>query len=212
MKLIKMLGFSVSAAVVAMALAGAGTALASGTTALCKEKAVTCPEAQRYPAGTVLEGVSTNPVLLGTFGGFFTGSISCENSVVAGKLDAKVGTPLSGTIEKITFTGNCKSTFGGTCTVTTIKKGKLDLLWIAENLGTATSLENEIEVKCGGFPTVECVFGGTPTLHAEGSPVKELTAKEASLTALRGSACPTNPRWDALYKITQPSGSVFITH
>jgi hypothetical protein len=208
----KMLGLAVVAAIAALALAGVGTAMASGTTALCKENVTTCPEAQRYPAGTVIEGLSTNPVLLGTFGGFFTGSIACEHSVVAGKLDAKVGTPLTGTIEKITFTGNCHSTFGGECTVTTVKTGKIDLLWISANLGTATSLGAEIEVKCGGFPAVECTFGGEPKLHAEGSPAKELTASGATLTALRGSACPTNPRWDALYKIVKPEGSLFITH
>jgi hypothetical protein len=212
MKLIRMLGLAVVAAIAAMAFAGAGTAMASGTTALCKENVLTCPEAQRYPAGTVLEGLAVNPKLLGTFGGIFTGSVSCEHSVVAGTLDAKQGTPLTGTITSITFTGNCKSTFGGACTVTTVKKGKLDLLWTAANLGTATSLGNEVKVSCGGFPTIECTFGGEPKLHAEGTTNKELTASEAALKVISGSDCPTNPRWDALYKLVKPTGSVFITH
>lgn len=210
MKLIKTLGLTLVAAVAAMAIAGAGTAMA-GPTALCKEHKDPCPEAQQYPVGTLVEGLATDPVLLGTFFGF-TGTVLCEHSVVSGKIEEKaLGNPLKGTIEKIAFTGNCKSTFGGSCTVTTVKTGLLDLLRTALNLGIATSLGNEVKVSCGGFPSIECTFGGTPELHVEGSPVKHLTAKEAKLTAVSGSACPTNPRWDALYKIIQPAGNVFIT-
>lgn len=210
MRNIKKLSFVVVAAIAAMALVGASSAMATGTTTLCKENKTPCPEAQRYPAGTVIEGLATNPVLLGTFFGL-TGTVQCEHSVVSGKLNSSIGTPLTGTISKITFTGNCKSTFGGTCTVTTVKTGTLDLLRTASNLGTATSLGNEIKVECGGFPAINCVFGGSPQLHAEGSPTKHLTATNATLTAVSGSACPTNPRWDALYKIIQPSGNLFIS-
>lgn len=211
MKLIKMLGLMVVAAVAAMAIAGAGTALANGPTALCKEHKDPCPEAQLYPVGTVIEGLATDPVLLGTFFGF-TGTVLCEHSVVSGKIEgAALATPLLGAIEKITFTGNCKSTFGGSCTVTTVKTGLLDLLRTALNLGTATSLGNEVKVVCGGFPSIDCTFGGTPQLHVVGSPTKHLTANQATLTAVSGSACPTNPRWDALYKIIKPTGNIFIT-
>jgi hypothetical protein len=210
MRLIKMLGLGLVTAIAAMAFVGVGSAMATGQTTLCKENKTPCPEAQRYGAGTLVEGLAVSPKLLGTFFGF-TGSVECEHSVVSGKLESSAGTPLVGKIEKITFTGNCHSTFGGTCTVTTVKTGKLDILRTAANLGTATSLGNEVKVSCNGFPSIECVFGGSPQLHAEGSPVKHLTATEASLTAVSGSACPTNPRWDALYKIIQPSGNVFIS-
>jgi hypothetical protein len=209
-KPIKKLGLLVVAAIAAMAVVGAGTAMATGTTTLCKENKTPCPEAQRYGAGTLVEGLSTNPVLLGTFFGF-VGSVSCEHSIVSGKLNSSIGTPLSGKIENITFTGNCKSTFGGSCTVTTVKKGTLDLLRTAANLGTATSLGNEVLIKCTGFINMDCVFGGTPQLHAEGSPVKHLTANEAVLVPVSGTGCPSNPRWDALYKITQPTGNLFIS-
>jgi hypothetical protein len=211
MKLIKTLGLMVVAAVAAMAIAGAGTAMATGSTALCKEHKDPCPAGALYGVGQVIEGLATSPVLLANFFGF-TGSISCEHSVVAGKIETSaLANPLQGKIDKITFTGDCLSTFGGSCTVTTVKTGLLDLLRTALNLGTATSLGNEIKVVCGGFPSVECTFGGTPQLHVEGSPVKHLTAKEAVLTAVSGSACPSSPRWDALYKIIQPAGNVFIT-
>jgi len=209
MKYIKTIGLTVVAAVAAMAIAGAGTAMATGPTALCKVHADPC--GSLYPVGQAIEGLSTNPVLLGNFFGF-TGTVSCEHSVVSGNIeDQPLGTPLKIKITKITFTGNCKSTFGGTCTVTTVKTGLVDLLRTALNLGTATSLGNEIKVVCGGFPSIECTFGGTPELHAEGSPAKQLIANAAVLTAVSGSACPTSPRWDATYKITQPSANVYIT-
>jgi hypothetical protein len=111
----------------------------------------------------------------------------------------------------MSFTGNCKDSFGDSCPVTTVKTGKLDLLRTAANLGTATSLGNEVLIKCTGFINMDCVFGGTPQLHAEGSPVKHLTANEAVLVPVSGTGCPSNPRWDALYKITQPTGNLFIS-
>ena len=196
MKLIKMLGLSAVAAIAAMALLGAGSAMASTSTSLCKVSTNPCPAASQYAAGTVVEGLATNPVLLGTFFGL-TGTVECEHSVVSGKTNAALGTPLTGTITKITFTGNCHSTFGGSCTVSTVKTGTLDLLRTGANVGTATSLGNEIKVSCSGFPSIECTFGGSPQLAAVGSPTKTLTATNATLVAVSGSACPSNPRWDA---------------
>jgi len=217
MKLIKTLGLAVVAAIAAMALVGAGSAMANTPTALCKENKNPCPAAALYPAGTLIEGLATNPILLGTFFGL-TGTVECEHSVVSGKTEAarsgkekEKNLPLVGKIEKITFTGNCHSTFGGTCTVTTVKMGKLDLLRLSANLATATSLGNEVKVSCNGFPTIECIFGGEPQLHVEGSPAKTLTATKAALKAVSGSACPTNPQWDAKYTIINPAGSIFIT-
>lgn len=210
MRHIRTLGLAVIAVVAAMALVGAGTAMAEGTTTLCKTNTTPCPAAQRYAAGTALEGLATNPTLLGKFIGI-TGTISCEHSVVAGTLDSAIGTPLTGTISTISFTGNCKDSFGDTCSVSTVKTGKLDLLRTGPNVGTATSLGNEILVKCSGFINMDCVFGGTPQLKAEGSPVKELTATNAALTAISGSGCPANPQWDALYKIVKPTTEVFIS-
>ena len=209
MKTMKMLGLAVVAAIAAMGLVGAGTALANGPTALCKEHKDPCPAGSLYGAGTVVEGLAIDPVLLGNFFGF-PGEVLCEHSVVAGTLEEALGTPLRGELTKISFT-KCKDSFGNSCTVTTPKLGLLDLLRTALNLGIATSLGNEVRVVCGGFPGIECTFGGTPKLHVAGSPVKHLTANEAVLTAITGPNCPTSPRWDALYKIIQPAGNVFIS-
>jgi hypothetical protein len=209
MRHIRKLSLVAVAAIAAMALVGASSAMAVGTTTLCKENKTPCPEAQRYGAGTVVEGVASNPILLGKFFGF-TGTISCEKSVVAGKLDKAIGTPLEGTISTISFTGNCKDSFGDSCSVATVKTGKLDLLRTGSNVGIATSLGNEILVKCSGFVNMDCVFGGTPQLTVEGSPAKELTASGAVLTG-SGTGCPENPRWDALYKLVKPEGNVFIS-
>jgi hypothetical protein len=209
MKFIKTLGFAAVAAITAMALLGAGSAMANTSTSLCKVSTNPCPAASLYASGTLVEGLATNPVLLGTFFGL-TGTVECEHSVVAGKTESALGNPLVGKITSITFTGNCHSSFGGSCTVTTAKTGKLDLLRTGSNVGLATSLGNEISVSCSGFPTIECTFGGEPQLTVAGSPAKTLTASNATLLAVKGSACPANPRWDAKYTLVQPTGSVFI--
>jgi hypothetical protein len=207
-KPITVLGLSL---VAAMAFVGVvGTTMASAQTTLCKENKDPCPEAQRYPAGTVLEGSASVPLILGTYSGF-NGTIDCLSSVVSGRLESSAGNPLVVKIEKLTFTGTCHSTFGGTCTVAAIKLGKINLSRTAANLGTAAFLGNEIKVTCGGFPSVDCVLGGVPLLHAEGSGVKELTALAAGFLAVSGSSCPSSPRWDAQYQILQPAGSVFIS-
>jgi hypothetical protein len=208
MKFTRTLGLALVGATAAMALLGVSSAMANTSTSLCKVSTNPCPAASLYPSGTVVEGLAVKPILLGTFSGF-TGTVECEHSVVAGTTTSALATPLKGKITSISFTGKCHSTFGGTCKVTTVKMGELDLLRTGANVGTATSLGNEIHVECGGFPTINCTFGGTPTLKVEGSPAKTLKAEGATLTG-SGTACPTNPRWDATYSIINPSGSVFI--
>jgi hypothetical protein len=204
-----MLGVGAVAMVASLALLGASSAMANTSTSLCKVSTNPCPAASLYASGTLVEGLATKPVLLGTFLGI-TGTVECEHSVVSGKTNAALGNPLVGTINSITFTGNCHSTFGGSCTVTTAKTGTLDLLRTGSNVGTATSLGNEVKVSCSGFPSIECTFGGEPQLSVVGSPTKTLTATNAKLVAVKGSACPANPQWDAKYSIIQPTGSVFI--
>lgn len=209
MRLTRMFGAAILGAIAVMAFVGVGSAMATGSTALCKVSTNPCPAASLYPAGTLVEGLAVSPKLLGTFAGF-TGTVECEHSVVAGKTSSALANPLKGTITSISFTGNCHSTFGGSCEVTTVKTGELDLLRTGANVGTATSLGNEVHVKCGGFPTVECTFGGEPALSATGSPTKTLVAKEAVLSGT-GSACPGSPRWDATYSLISPTGEIFIT-
>jgi hypothetical protein len=209
MKLIKTLGFTAIAAIAAMALLGANSAMANTSTSLCKVSTNPCPPASLYPSGTVIEGLAVNPVFLGTFFGI-VGEIECDHSVISGKTEGALSQPLVVKVTLITFTGNCESTFGGTCTITTAKTGKLDLLRTGPNAGIATSLGNEITVACSGFPSIECTFGGEPPLAANGSSTKTLTANNAPLVAVSGSACPSSPRWDAKYSIIKPTGEIFI--
>jgi hypothetical protein len=211
-RLIKMLGLAVVAAVAAMAFVGAGSAMATTSTALCKVVTNPCPAASIYPKGTVIEALAEDPKLLGKFLGI-EGTILCEHSLVSGTTTTTGGlatapTPLTGSLTALSFTGNCKDSTGGTCTVTVPTLGTIDLLRTAANLGFLKSLGTQVLVVCsGGLISVNCTFGGEPELHAVGTTEKaaELTATKAKLVAVKGSSCPTNPLWDALYKVLKPT-------
>jgi hypothetical protein len=179
-------------------------------TALCKEAGVlVCPVNQIYTGH--IEGLAKNPTLLGKFIGF-TGTVTCEHSLILGNA-LGLANPQITHLELLDFTGNCKSTFGGTCEVKATKLGLVKLLKTGPNLGTATSENNEVFVKCGGFPTINCTFGGSPVLHAVGTSAKaaELTATKAVLTGT-GSNCPEGNKgeWDALYEVILPK-PLYIT-
>ena len=195
-------------ATMVLSLASTGTALATGSTSLCKENKTPCPEAQRYPAGTFVETSALFPKILGTFFGL-TAAVECSSSTIVGITETKVGTPLPMSTFKWSFFA-CKSSFGGECSVVPEHLSRFLLLRTAANLGTLSSSLNQLRVDCNGFPEIHCTVGGLPQMHAEGSPFAEFTASNAVLTALSGSSCPAKPTLDALYRINSPF-NVFIS-
>ncbi|HEU4682602.1 MAG TPA: hypothetical protein VFS51_12680, partial [Gemmatimonadales bacterium] len=133
MRSIKMLGLAAVAAVAAMAFVGVSSAMATNT-ALCTESGVlVCPAGKVYTGH--IEGLAVNPVLLGTIFGI-QGTISCEHSKILGNA-LGLGNPQVTHIESITFTGNCKTSLGASCTVKSTTLGLVNLLKTAPNLGTA---------------------------------------------------------------------------
>lgn len=105
MKLIKMLGLSMVAAAVAMALIGATSASA---TVLCKSAPNASNECtgETYPAETAISGSSSNAKLVGPFGL----AITCS-SAVSGEVTSVGGEQVTGTISSASFTScnaNCE--------------------------------------------------------------------------------------------------------
>lgn len=209
MRLIKMFGLTAIAAVAAMAFIGASSASATSTALCTSDASLVCAAGNVYTGH--IEGLAVNPELLSSIT-----NVTCEHSVILGNaLGLVTGGSQVTHLELIDFTGNCKTSSGTACTVTTTALGLVDLLKTAPNLGTATSLNSKVKVVCGFF--INCTFGGTPELHVVGSTLPlnttsslgALTANKASLSR-EGGICPSTSEWDAKYTIQLPH-ELFVT-
>jgi hypothetical protein len=193
MRLIKMLGLAVIAAAVAMAFAGASSALAEST-ALCAEDSAgsTCPSGKLVshvhmvdPALQMLNSIQnfTCEVL-------YLGNI--ENPTL-------LGNPLEA-IGKLTIT-NCAAG----CEVKEVSsEGEGNILKTGTELATIT-MEGEVLAKCA--LVLHCVYnakklvghvlGGLTTNAAERG---HLTFSNAPVEKVSGLLCPNNTSMDALFE------------
>jgi hypothetical protein len=226
MKLIKMLGLAMVAAIAAMALLGVGTA--SATTEVCQELKSPCPEAQRLPEGTEIHGVLQSPQAV--LKGFLGVETHCQKSEVQGKLGKNPNNPqVTGTIESLTFT-ECAVTPNPVkeCVIKAIQ-----LNYTAHILQGAKAGEGTLSVGPGpgGLqPGAEFVSGCTngmginlngciykaneeqtgvagknwanlAVVPQEGSPTDHANANQVALKS--SFTCgATSPRWEAQYTIT----------
>jgi hypothetical protein len=208
MKPIETLGLALVAALVAMALVGAGSASA---TTLCEENANPCPEGKRYPGSTAIAvslAAETEAVVT-TSGGLFNPTIGCDESAGTDTLSAASGEPLPGSLTPLAFDG-CLANTGGECEVD------------AENLPYKAALANTgagngsltlssggsgepfLLAECEGLPT--CDFGA-PSIKFEwlGGEPAVLRANGVGLTGGGGFGCPPNAKLFAAYLVTAPS-------
>jgi hypothetical protein len=231
MKPMKMFGLTLVAAVSAMALVGASSALAAESTALCKVNKAACPEASIYPSGTVVKGQlkkqtasleenlkNVKPSVL--LGPGLVEEVKCWESTASGTTTTgkvKEG-PVTGTLESLTFS-HCFHKSGAECTVTINKLGTLSLQKTGANVGEAKVNGVLATVVCGISPIVfECIYKTEELpMTAKGTgpsgEVAELIANHAKLVLenpLTGIGCPSEGLFDAEYEITQPN-PVFIT-
>ncbi len=209
MKHMKVLGLAVLAAVTAMAIVGSGTASA---TTLCKEKAETCPEGKRYPAGTKVKAQlkkGTEAVLKTS-----VGTIKCKGSRAAGKTTKESGEPLPGLQEEMTFE-ECVFGTGTACTIkvehlpwliqgTEIEPGNGFVTVSSDGFGIP-----QTHVECGSF--VNCTWGDEKiTLDGEGGAPAVERLLEVELVRISGFICPTTAKATAEYEVTEPS-PVFVS-
>jgi hypothetical protein len=201
MRLIKMIGFAAVAAIAAMAFAGAGSAMANGTTALCKVNEEPC--APGNLTGHI-HFESVGEPTLETFSPNLT--LKCLSSLALGDAEA-LGNPTGVTLTQLTWTGCYLAPFSGThnCTYTTEVPGLIDVLRTAANLGTATLLGTEIRLTCGAV--INCVYGG-PTitgltvegaLHNGSTSHGKLKAPGIALPKKKG-LCPAVSTWTAEFE------------
>ncbi len=222
MKPMKMFGLTLIAAVTAMALIGASSALAEST-ALCKVNENPCSEENEYPAGTKVSArllhqtasstenlKNVSPSLL--LGPNLVEEVKCFESSASGVTTSGLANPLTGELKSLSF-GHCFHKTGVGCTVTVNKLGTLTLLKTGANVGEAKVSGVLVTVVCGLFERAYKTEALPMSAKGTGpsGEVAELVADHAKLTKEGlGVGCPSEGFFDAKYEITEPSPG-FIT-
>jgi hypothetical protein len=99
-RLVKMLGLAMVAAIATMAFIGAGSASAQEhKIVLCDELVTLCPNGHLWPEGTELEALAKEPKLHSSLGT----TTSCEDSIVTGKVGPSPASPLTITSPLVEF-------------------------------------------------------------------------------------------------------------
>ena len=211
MRLIKMLGLAMVAAVAAMALVGAGSA--SAAVSLCKVNEPPCAEVNRYAVGTAIKSELAvgEAVLTGAI------TIKCKKSTVEGKVTLNNGTenPI-GEITSATWT-ECVNGAGTACTVTAIH-----LNWKAELTENVAHTNNmKVTGLAKGNPGAE-IKGCVPLPCTVTAAEVNLKVKDSSFfpspdemarvfaeNEAFGGTCG-NTTWNATYLVTAPK-PLYIT-
>ncbi|MDX6608354.1 MAG: hypothetical protein QOF85_279 [Solirubrobacterales bacterium] len=194
----KALGLILACAVTAMALLGASTASAE-TTALCKKHENPCAAANIYTGH--IEAVAVNPKLLTSLT-----TIQCKKALFLGNA-LGLANPLIIHVEKFEFFDDCLTAGEDPCEFKSLELGLALLLRTGSNLGTLTLHNTKILVSCP-MEFIDCVYGGLPIFHMEGSPTQETLATILTNEVLweHGESvfCPMEAKLDATYKVTLP--------
>ena len=226
MKLVKMLGLAMVAALVAMAVLGATTASADEVV-LCETKSAPCPGGEILPSGTEVNASLTSPqqATLSPKGGLFVDEVTCQDSEIKGKTkesQSTQGEQLLGQTETVTFE-NCKDNLGGNCTATPIQ-----LNWQSQ-VAEENPVTQKTTLKAGehsdpnnGSPAAEVTcIGITCTYGLETDEKSSMVVNTgANATAVANIQlfekvpkflCPEESTWEATYHVTTPN-PLWVTH
>jgi hypothetical protein len=209
MKHLKILGLAAIAAMALMAFASTASA-----DVLCKaapNKEGKCPTASGdYAASTVFKAKSTNPKL--TVVGGVTAYVTCAESNVELKnttTGGAAGTAVNGEIADLTFTNDCTTAGGLSCTISTTKgyTGTVKATNDAGN-GALTAFGNTIRTKvvCGAIFSCEySPLAAGLTVDITGGNPAAVKASEEPLDQISGFGCGSEAKWDADYTLTSPT-------
>ncbi len=202
MKYVKILSLAAVAAAALMALIGPSSALATGSTALCKKNETPCATGNLYPSGTVIKGATKagSKALLTTKA---SGTVECDSSFVA-NTTATTANPLPVDITALTWV-NCTLN-GNPCTVTSVNLPySADLTDTSPPPADLTVTGNPgATVTCGVI--INCTYtASSPVLKVTGGEagVANAAAEKVALTGT-GKACP-NATWDGTYFLSEPT-------
>jgi hypothetical protein len=189
------------AVVVVAALTTAPTAMATGSTSLCRGNEEPCPAMKQYAA---IHAIALNPVIKTS-----VNEITCEKSLLSATLLA-LGTPQIGHIQELTWT-NCEEGEEEPCEVISLAVGLIDFLKIAAALATARLLNTQYLIECEETP-FDCIYGGEPVFHALGAALPGhaglISANELTMPKVGGFLCPVNNKYTANYEFLE---DVFIS-
>jgi hypothetical protein len=203
-RLIKMVGLAVIAALAAMAVLGAGTASA---TRLCKTNTLPC-------GSIVASGTTGTGELTGTNEAVLTSGfavVKCKTSSISGKTTSEGGGAGVNVTDEITSASasNCTCNLGGE--VKALAEGlpwKMEVSWTKEMNGTGTTSNPKGSFTCAGE---KCIYS-TASLSSTMTGGKPMTiATESSLKKVAGSGllCSETATIKATY--TKTSNELFIS-
>lgn len=191
MKLARMIGLGLVAAIAVMALIGASSAMAE-TTALCKVDEDPCAEANQV---TEVHYKAEKIIIL-------TSSMNYECDALLSGTVSKLGETQTLEAQSLTYT-NCNQG----CTRTVTKLGSFSIQRSALELAKISGSGFEISVKCG--TTINCSYAfnelnGTVKGSLLTGDNGHITYEKATLQKLGGFLCPTEAYLDALFVASEP--------
>jgi len=186
-RLTRMLGIAVVAALAVTAFVGAGSASA---TTLCKTESENCTEANQYASGAAIVAESTEAVLTGSV------AVQCASKIKI-TTNAKSGKPLTATVNELTWSG-CK---GGcsAATTTTLPTGSIEgTKGTNGKSGTITAKGAVVKLTgCFGFFTCTAT-AAEAKLAFNGGAIGTANAKAANVpVTISGFGCGTEGTWNA---------------
>lgn len=222
MRLIKMFGLAMVAAVAAMAFIGASSASA---TVLCETQPTTpssdtavCHTGWDIGANAVITGTAEEPELTSTGVGF--PNVVCAHSETKATVTNTGGasSTVTGTIDELDFT-NCETTKVPkvACTVTVE-----NLPYHAEVHRITNTYDGELTVKTDGNGNpgakvecvggvIKCTFSSTLfNVQVDGGASASVTAVNEPLTLTSLGACPNSASWDATYEATGLTTEIWV--
>jgi hypothetical protein len=200
---------AVVAAVGLMALLGASSASA---TVICKETPTGTISTARcdndYVAKQVFKFKATNPVLTSDLYSDVM-CLSSEASVEQANTGG-TGTPVTGKVTALTFSGCTETFFHFSCTVKAVGLPfSAEIHWISgTHDGTVEVFNGRASVSCP-FIGLNCVFGAAALdMELESGNPARVTTNEVELEMFEEpnfTQCPTLANWDATYVATSPT-------
>lgn len=202
MKYLKVLGLAAVAATAVMAF-GAGTASAAQ---ICVPDTIKfdgkCPtataEREYNPATDTITATSSNPVLTSSIT-----NVTCKESATTVAGSSSTGATISGEVTALSFTNDCTTAGGTSCTVTVVNLPYPSSLTSSE-LTVNDASGAGAKVVCGVL--INCTFTTTDAVLSVNHDTFQATVK----LNRSGGFCPETAEWHATYKITHPAGTTVL--
>src|SRR6478672_9114 len=197
---------SIGAAVVLVVFLGVlAVAPSASATALCKKAGESvCSVENTYDTGTILKLKSTNFTLTSNISTVTCGESNSEIEIT----DPGGSGAVKGSVNSLTFGGECKTGGGTACTVVNAVNLPYEFSIEGATATVADPVGAGEEIKCGFL--MQCTFTSKDSTFAfnGGSPAT-MTAIEVSVSRA-GGICPATANWHAVYSVTSPE-SVFVS-